>query len=127
MSARPARAPAPEVVLCQLDDIPVPGSKGVTLGERHGVFVVRDWTGVHAYHNACPHIGVPLDWVPDQFLTRDKNLILCAMHGALFRVHDGYCIGGPCLGARLTPVAVAVADGVVILVSAHPNDDGLSQ
>ncbi len=127
MSARPAQEPAPGVVLCRLDEIPVPGSKGVALGERRGIFIVHDGTGVHAYHNACPHIGIPLDWVPDQFLTLDKNLIQCATHGALFRVRDGYCIGGPCLGASLTPVAVAVVDGAVMLVSAHPHNDGLSQ
>ncbi len=115
MTASAARA----TVLCRLDKIPVPGSRGFALDdgpERHGIFVVRSADGVHAYVNTCPHIGVPLDWVPDRFLTRDKTLIQCATHGAQFRIHDGHCIFGPCRGASLSPVAVAVRDGAVVLV-----------
>ena len=111
--------PAPGTVLCRLDDISVPGSKGVALDPRHRVFVVRDVAGVYAFHNACPHTGAPLDWVPDQFLSLDKTLIQCATHGALFRVRDGYCVGGPCLGASLTPVAVVVTDGAVVTAPAQ--------
>lgn len=110
---------ARDTVLCRLDEIPSPGSKGFALGdgpERRGIFVVRSVNSVHAYVNSCPHIGIPLDWVPDRFLTRDKALIQCATHGAQFRIHDGHCIFGPCRGASLSPVAVAVRDGAVVLV-----------
>ncbi len=121
MSARPAQ----RTVLCRLDDIPLPGSTGVTLGDgaaRREVFVVRNKAGVYAYENVCPHTGGPLDWVPGQFLTLDKTLILCATHGALFRVRDGLCVGGPCFGASLAPVGVAVADGAVVLAPAPRRD-----
>ena len=50
------------------------------------LFVVRTGATVRAYENSCPHTGGPLDWVPDQFLTREKDMILCATHGALFRI-----------------------------------------
>ena len=115
MTASAARA----TVLCRLDEIPSPGSKGFDLGDgpgRRGIFVVRSADGVHAYVNTCPHIGVPLDWVSDRFLTRDGTLIQCAMHGAQFRIHDGHCIFGPCRGASLSPLEVAVRDGAVVLV-----------
>ncbi len=110
---------AGDTVLCRLDEIPSPGSRGFALDDgpgRCGIFVVRAADGVHAYVNTCPHIGIPLDWVPDRFLTLDRTLIQCATHGAQFRIHDGRCIFGPCRGASLSPVAVAVRDGAVVLV-----------
>ena len=105
-------------VLCRLEDIPVPGSKAFTLGEgdeRREIFVVRDATGVYAYDNSCPHTGGLLDWVPGQFLTLDKTLVQCAQHGALFRIGDGRCIHGPCVGARLEPVRIAVMGNAIVL------------
>ncbi len=42
-------------VLCRLDDIALPGSKGFTLGEgvaERDIFVVRDATGIHADDNS---------------------------------------------------------------------------
>ncbi len=109
---------AAATVLCPLDAIPVPGSKGFTLGRGEAaceIFVVRDANGLRAYRNACPHTGGPLDWTPGRFLTRDGKAILCATHGALFRIDDGYCLRGPCAGQSLTPVPVAVRDGLVVL------------
>ena len=111
--------PARKTVLCRVDEIALPGSKGFTLGEgaaRREIFVVRVAGGVYAYDNVCPHTGGPLDWVPDQFLTLDKTLIQCATHGALFHMGDGRCVHGPCLGAHLAPVRVAVADGDIVLM-----------
>jgi nitrite reductase/ring-hydroxylating ferredoxin subunit len=93
--------------------------------DQRGILVVRDRVGVFAYHNVCPHTGGPLDWVPGQFLTLDKKFILCATHGALFRIRDGYCVDGPCLGASLAPVAVSVVDGAVVL--AHAGTNGSSR
>jgi len=106
-------------VLCSLDAIPVPGSKGFTLGRgetTREIFVVRDANGLRAYANACPHTGGPLDWTPDRFLTRDGKTILCATHGALFRIDDGYCLRGPCAGKSLTPVPVAVRGDDIVLI-----------
>lgn len=45
-----------------------------------------------------------MDWVHGRFLDEDQRLIQCSTHGALFRIGDGYCVGGPCAGDRLTPV-----------------------
>ena len=106
------------VVLCRLDDVSSPGAKGFTLGdgpEALEIFVVRDASGVHAYVNDCPHTGGPLDWTPDRFLTLDKRLILCATHGALFRVRDGTCVGGPCAGRSLAAVRISIVDGEIRL------------
>ena len=107
-------------VLCRLDELAVPGSKGFSFGaggNRREIFVVRDLGGVHGFENACPHKDMILDGVPDQFLTLDKKFILCINHGARFRLHDGLCVHGPCKGKRLTTVAVEVVDGQVMLTA----------
>jgi nitrite reductase/ring-hydroxylating ferredoxin subunit len=103
------------VPLCRLEDIP-DGSgpdgdgRGFWFGEdtaRFGIFLIRRGDAVYAYENSCPHRFTPLDWRPDRFLDRDGSHILCATHGALFRVEDGFCLSGPCVGASLRRVAIA--------------------
>ena len=34
--------------------------------------------------------------MPDRFLSADGSLIVCATHGAEFRITDGECLRGPC-------------------------------
>lgn len=105
-------------VLCRLEEIEPGGSKGV-LPNRRGrdrVMLIRQGSRVYGYVNACPHYdGVPLGWKKDTFLNGDRTRIRCASHGALFRIDDGVCEIGPCLGQALTPVAVSVRDGQVCL------------
>ena len=106
-------------VLCQLTDIPDGMAKGFELGspeDPFDLFVVRDGDRVLGYRNACPHVGTPLDWQPDTFMSEDGEHIMCHTHGALFEIEDGFCVAGPCAGASLAPVAVRVDEtGAVIL------------
>ena len=78
-----------------------------------GVFLVRKGGRVFGYVNACPHLGVSLEWTADRFLSADGTSIVCAMHAAVFPIGDGACLSGPCDGAALTPVAVTEADGML--------------
>lgn len=106
-----------EQVLCRLDDIPEGGSKGFAADSDAfyaDVFVVRTDNGVYAYRNRCPHTGAPMEWQPDRFLDYTGALILCGIHGALFRIEDGYCVAGPCARRSLERVAVAVREGWVV-------------
>jgi nitrite reductase/ring-hydroxylating ferredoxin subunit len=106
------------VILCRLADVADPGARGFTLegpAGRHEVFVVRQGSRLYAYENSCPHIGTPLDFLPDQFLTRDRTQLLCGTHGARFEIATGLCVAGPCKGRSLRPVAVRVADGDVVI------------
>ncbi|MEA2736698.1 MAG: hypothetical protein QOH05_5 [Acetobacteraceae bacterium] len=107
-------------VLCRLDDLPDGASKGFPPPEGgfDGLFAVRQGDVVYVYVNACPHIGTPLDWVPDRFLSADGCRIICAMHGAEFRITDGMCIRGPCLGEALQPLLIQVNDGIVFVSEA---------
>ncbi|WP_328805672.1 Rieske (2Fe-2S) protein [Sabulicella rubraurantiaca] len=102
-------------MLCRLEEIPDGGAKGFSgpPGSYIGMFVVRRGEQVFAYVNSCPHVGVPLDPVPDRFLDRKGEMIVCSAHGARFRVEDGECISGPCMGDVLEPVDVEVVEGEV--------------
>jgi nitrite reductase/ring-hydroxylating ferredoxin subunit len=121
--------------LAALDEIPDGEARGFTVAADAGVvsiFVVRRGAWVYAYENSCPHVGTPLDWTPDDFLDREKRHVVCATHGAIFRVEDGVCLAGPCQGDQLEPWPVAVRDGEVwdasaTLAANEPNsrrDDG---
>ncbi|MDE2234323.1 MAG: Rieske (2Fe-2S) protein [Gammaproteobacteria bacterium] len=104
-------------VICPLADIPDPGALGFSPpGARFPdeCFLVRHAGALHAYHNVCPHAGNFLNWKPDAFLTRDKSLIMCSAHGALFNPATGLCVAGPCPGRSLQSVKIAVEDGMVV-------------
>jgi nitrite reductase/ring-hydroxylating ferredoxin subunit len=112
--------------LCRVAEIPDGGGKGFWFGEdtaRFGVFVIRRGDDLYAYENSCPHRLTPLDWRPDRFLDRDGHHILCATHGALFRIADGFCLSGPCVGASLRAVALIRRDGVIYLLEGPENGD----
>lgn len=79
------------------------------------VFVVRRDGALSAYRNACPHLGIPLNWQENQFLDTEGELIQCATHGALFLIDSGECISGPCTGDFLSPIAVEERDGNIFL------------
>ena len=89
-------------------------------GGFNGLFAVRRAGAVVVYVNSCPHIGAPLDWAPNRFLTMDGQRIICALHGAEFRIADGVCVSGPCLGDRLEPVMIEIKDGALLV----PEDAG---
>jgi nitrite reductase/ring-hydroxylating ferredoxin subunit len=110
-------------LLCQLEEIPDGGCRGFppAPGGFVGLFAVRQGDAVMIYVNACPHLGVSLDWAPDRFLSADGSRIVCATHGAEFAIAGGVCLRGPCLGDRLEQVPVELKDGAVLV----PEDAGL--
>ena len=94
--------------------IPENGSKGFECnGEKY--FAVKKEGKLYIYKNSCPHIGVALEWVEDQFLDSSQSMIQCANHGALFVIENGACVAGPCSGQRLTAVKFKVVDDVICL------------
>lgn len=120
MSARIGPKPgtvADTVVLCRFDELADPGSREFKWGT--GIwplefFAVRKGGQVRGFVNRCPHAGNPLNWQPDRFLNGDGDRILCNSHGALFRIDDGMCVGGPCPGEALEPVPLRVEDDRVV-------------
>jgi len=78
-------------------------------------FVIRFEGEVRGYLNQCAHVAMELDWMPGKFLDSSRTVLVCSTHGALYDPATGSCVGGPCRGARLTPVAVAELNGSVLL------------
>jgi nitrite reductase/ring-hydroxylating ferredoxin subunit len=108
---------AEKIRLCGLADLDDPGAREIDLGGISGeAFLVRQGERVFGYLNHCPHTGVNLNWMPDQFLDPTDGFIQCATHGALFRIEDGFCLRGPCAGARLQPLTVVVESGEIFLL-----------
>ena len=77
--------------------------------------MVRQGTDLFGYLNSCPHIGVPLDWMPNQFLSTDRRRIICALHGAEFTIAEGRCLAGPCLGDHLQKVPLRIEADMVLV------------
>lgn len=95
--------------LCHNKNLSEQQTRGFAVETEQGqleLFLVRQDNKVHAYHNHCPHLGIPLNWQPDQFLCLEGSHIQCSTHGALFNVQDGYCIAGPCAGQNLTALTL---------------------
>lgn len=95
--------------ICALEDIPDQKARGFSLervDKKIDFFIVRKGEEIFGYINSCPHTGVNLDWQPDQFLDLTGQQIQCSTHGALFRIRDGYCTYGPCMGRSLTAVSL---------------------
>lgn len=126
----------PGTPLMALADLPDPGACGVTVrpaaegasGPGSGsdsapipLIVVHHRGQVFGYVNRCPHNGVRLDFVPGTFLSSDGRRLRCGTHGARFRLTTGRCTRGPCRGAALTPVPLAVdGAGRVVLAGRLP-------
>lgn len=80
--------------------------------EFEGLLVNFD--GTHfAYVNRCPHTGITLDWVNNQFFSSDNRYLMCATHGAVFEPPTGECIWGPCVGLSLQSLPIEIADGQI--------------
>lgn len=94
-----------EILLCNLDDLEKRQAIELDINGRR-LFAVRQEDQLYAYWNICPHLGIPLNWMPDRFLDLEGTLIQCSSHGALFQIDDGECIAGPCSGDRLMAVVL---------------------
>lgn len=109
-------APPPGTALGMLDEMADNTSRSLEFRDgdkRLEIFLHRLGDQVVAFRNRCPHTGAPLDWQPNRFLDSTGTVFLCAVHGARFRRHDGFCLSGPCAGAFLQPVAVKVEKGMI--------------
>ena len=100
--------------VCVLGELVRDGTRTVA-GDagRPELFLVASGGVVRGYVNSCPHTGAPLNWLPGQFLSLDGRHIQCGNHFALFRIDDGRCVHGPCMGQGLTSVEVEVREGNV--------------
>ena len=105
-------------VLCRLGQLRATGCKEFRLGAGEWPltgFVVQVGAEVHGYVNRCAHQSLPLNYLPDRFLTHDGSMILCTAHGAIFEKSTGYCVSGPCAGRSLVRLALLQVEDLVLL------------
>lgn len=105
-----------EVSVGRFDELEDPGCREFQIGDGDWPFkgfVVRQGNAVFAYQNYCMHVGHPLNWKPDSFLTKDGANIICSSHGAVYEIATGECIGGPCPGKKLRSLPTEIREGVI--------------
>ena len=86
----------------------------VTLdGVARDAFVVRYRGRAHAYVNSCRHQSLQLDFGDAHFFDEAYDALVCCHHGARYRPDTGECVEGPCVGGRLTSLAVEERDGAL--------------
>lgn len=107
-----------EVEVCAFEDLDDPGCYEFRIGEGDWPFkgfVVRQGQHVYAYQNYCRHVGHPLNWKPNDFLTADGSEILCASHGARYSITSGIGTSALCKGKALRKVDVWIKEGLVFV------------
>ena len=107
-----------EVVVCRLDELDDPGCREFRVGDGDWPFrgfVVRQGDEAFAYRNRCAHVGHPLNWQPDRFLTEDGRHIICSSHGAEYDIGSGACVAGPCRGKSLDRLPLAIRNGEIVV------------
>ncbi len=104
--------------ICLITDLPDGSTNAFEIAEGKNIqkfFIVRKGKSIFAYLNSCPHTGSPLDWVPNQFLNKEKEYIMCATHGALFEIDTGKCVEGPCKGDKLNSLKASIIENKVFI------------
>lgn len=85
------------------------------LGPREALVLLGEDGAPRAYLNRCQHLPIPLDGGSRVFLDAAGRHLRCGTHGALYRVEDGLCVGGPCPGRSLPALSLRVVEGWIEL------------
>ena len=107
-------------VLCRVDEVAEGSARGFRFGTgaaMRAVFVAKKDGTLYVYRDACPHMGTPLAFLPDRYFDRDSGYLLCATHGARFRVEDGFCVSGPCAGQSLARATIRNEGDHIVLAA----------
>ena len=99
-------------------------SEELTSGEVHVVRISDDADGPRealvymdergtprCFVNRCRHLPIPLDAGSREFLDRKRRYLVCNTHGAMYRLSDGVCERGPCVGERLEALPLVEQEG----------------
>ena len=106
--------------ITSVDDVPADTTlvyrlRPVDGDEQKEAILLGDDDGVVSWLNYCQHFThIKLDKGSGAELRNGE--VVCTNHGAYFEVDSGQCTHGPCEGAYLNAVDVAVDDGDVVLV-----------
>ncbi|MEZ5523375.1 MAG: Rieske (2Fe-2S) protein [Pseudomonadales bacterium] len=99
--------------LCHIDEIEEGKTRGFELGDLK-LFALKKNGAIYLYENRCPHLGLNLEFQPDDFLNYDETYIQCSTHGAMFALETGECVLGPCKGDTLKDIPFELDDGQIL-------------
>lgn len=122
LAARKCRQYGLDDLLAPLaDDLPLARAEDISAakttvaqvpGQDTSVILIRDGDTIKAFVNNCPHQHVPLNEAYKVDVNPFAKTIKCSVHDAWFKVEDGECVEGPCLGDHLKPFPIRIdADG----------------
>ena len=121
-----AQSKANRKLVASVGEIEHGQSKKFTLrrGQRDLEALIVNYEGDHfAYINRCPHTGITLDWVNNQFFSSDNRYLMCATHGAVFEPPSGECVWGPCFGLSLQNVPLEIEADQIFARLPGANDE----
>ena len=121
-----AQSKANRKLVASVGEIEHGQSKKFTLrrGQRDLEALIVNYEGTHfAYINRCPHTGITLDWVNNQFFSSDNRYLMCATHGAVFEPPSGECVWGPCFGLSLQNVPLEIEADQIFARLPGANDE----
>lgn len=78
-------------------------------------FVVKKEGKYYAYRNVCRHLPIALDIGDSGVFTHDNKYLQCHLHGAVYEIETGLCIGGPCEGASLGTLPFAEEEDAIFV------------
>ena len=106
--------------LCALSELEENVGRSFCSPAGEVILVLRD-AQVYAWQNICPHLGINLEFNPDEFMDCEQHYLVCSNHGALFQVEDGRCVAGPCQGESLLSVPISIVSGEIRLAETAAN------
>lgn len=110
--------PPSGTVLCERGEIPDGGGRVLAFGDGEKllrILLLRSGDEVRAWHNRCPHFGMPLAVRDDLLIVKPHVSVKCNIHYARFRWQDGVCDDGECVGEGLAAIPVTMRGTVVCL------------
>lgn len=102
------------IQLCHIDDLLEGKTRGFQ-AEDLNIIALKKEGQVYLYVNRCPHLGLNLEFQPDDFLNYDETFLQCATHGAMFTLDTGECVLGPCKGESLQKIDFELIDGNIMV------------
>ena len=117
MKKKKTKAEKPKLFkVAALDELQNGQSKKFNLKRKDRVteaFIFKRDGKYFAYLNLCRHWSVGLDFNDNEFLSEDKQWLVCKNHGAVYNPESGICESGPCGGAGLYKVPLVEKNGLI--------------
>jgi nitrite reductase/ring-hydroxylating ferredoxin subunit len=110
--------PKKGAVLAAVETLPDPSARCLDFADgeaRYSLILVRSQGRITAFKNRCPHARYSLEKLDGGVILQEGRFLVCAAHGASFRVADGAFCGGPGGGEGLTRLAVTLEGGRILM------------